>query len=434
MKKFLLCFLLVLTMVAITANASSVQIETDNYDIKVNDSITLSFTLDEISKLKGLQFDILYDSESLVLNGTQKGTLFDEAFVGGMSTDQDGTIKVVIAFLEAVDFSGEICSAEFTVLDGKQNVSVSASDFKVVSEAAEEIEATELTIFVTDATDENSAENSPDELPDYEEPDIDENESVEDPEIDENNGTNNGNSSSGETSSKPSGSHSNSANSSSEKGTDSGSVTTGNHSEEQDSQKEEVLFVDSDISSMEGATSQKVFVDIIGHWAEGNILNMAKAGIVNGVSDIEFQPDRSVTRAEFATMISKVLNLTESTENTYSDVAEDAWYKDVVLQCTKAGLIKGSEGKFRPDDLISREEMAVVIYRAKSYLGLTNVESNSKYSAFDDQDEISDWAKDAVTSIAQDGIINGIGNNMFAPKSSATRAQAVVVLEKILKL
>lgn len=400
-----------MVFVSSTVSAKSIHVNIGNNEVKANDRVTLSFVVDEIKQLKGLQFEILYDSESLVLKGTEKGSIFDEAFVGGMSTDKNGTIKVVVAFGSAMDFSGEICRAEFEVLDGKKNVYVKTSDVKVSSTEDETFEGSEIVIVVTDATESgdegNNAEGSTGE---------DNNDSVgKDTENSSGNGSH--------STTRPSGGLSN-----------SGNVKPDNKSQsEKKEDNKETLFVDSDISSINKENlPEKEFIDTVNHWAETNILAMAELGIVNGVSENEFQPDRNVTRAEFATMISKALELDEITENIYSDVPDDAWYKDVVLKCTKAGLIQGSDGMFRPNDLISREEMAVILYRAKHYIGLGNEETVSL--AFADKDEISAWAKDAVASMAHEGIINGMGDNMFAPKNSATRAQAVVVLERILKL
>lgn len=407
MKKFLLYILVILVFASSTVSAKSIRIDVNNKDIKANDRVTLSFAVDDIKQLRGIQFEILYDSENLVLKGTKKGSIFDEALVGGMSTDKNGTIKVIAALESAMDFSGEICSAEFDVLDGKKNVYVKTSDVKVSSDEEEDFEETETILVVTDVT-----ESSND---DEESNDGDNSESV---------GSGVGDSSgNGSVSTvRPSGGLSH-----------SGNIKPDNKSDSETEVKaEENLFVDSDISSMNKENlPKKEFTDTAGHWAESNILAMADMGIVNGVSENEFQPDRNVTRAEFATMISKVLKLNETTENIYHDVTDDAWYKDVVLKCTKAGLIQGSDGMFRPKDLISREEMAVILYRAKNYIGLTNEETMSL--TFADKDEISEWAKDAVMNMSYDGIINGMGDNMFAPKNSATRAQAVVVLERILK-
>jgi len=408
-KKFLLCVVFVVVFALTSVSAKTIQVNIDNEDVKVNSSITLSFAFDEIKQLKGLQFDILYDAESLVLKGTEKGSAFDDALVGGMSTDKNGTIKVVIAYSSEIDFSGEICSAEFEVLDGKKNVSVKVSNIKVASNDDETFEETEKLIVVADATEAEQEDSDEEDFGD--------------------NNSGSAGANTGSHGARPSGGHSDVVNNSAKKDSSPNNNSTSGNEDDKES-----LFVDSDVSSMNDTNkSEKVFADTVGHWAEASIHNMAGLGIVNGVSETEFQPDRGVTRAEFATLVSKVLDLDEASENVYSDVDDEAWYKTTVLNCTKVGLIQGSGGLFRPDDFISREEMAVILYRTMKYIDPENVATTLDVVAFADVSEISDWAREEVDCMVQNGIINGMGNNIFAPKSSATRAQAVVVLEKILK-
>lgn len=170
-----------------------------------------------------------------------------------------------------------------------------------------------------------------------------------------------------------------------------------------------------------------VFTDISNHWAKDEILKMAAKGVVNGKSEKTFAPDESVTRAEFAAMCARVLDLGNG-ENIFSDVAEDAWYKDVAAAMAKAGFMKGSQGLFRPNDYITRQEIAVVLANISRNKGLT---ATSAAPDFEDADKISEWAKDDVLYVTSLGLLNGISTKYFAPQSDATRAQVVVILSRL---
>ena len=80
---------------------------------------------------------------------------------------------------------------------------------------------------------------------------------------------------------------------------------------------------------------------------------------------------------------------------------------------------------------MSRQDMAVVIFRTAEKLGL---ELSGEAQAFDDNDDIADYAKNAVASLTASGIINGMGDGIFAPKSTVTRAQAAKVIYGLMKL
>ena len=180
---------------------------------------------------------------------------------------------------------------------------------------------------------------------------------------------------------------------------------------------------------------QPGFTDIEGHWAQADILDMARRGIVSGVNATSFDPERSVTRAEFATLAVKTLNLVSNALAGFSDVAADAWYYSYINAAANAGIVVGADGLFRPDDLITREEMAVVIAKACAYQG--GVETETVYhriEQFADRDQISAWAAPYVDTVTAAGLLSGMGDGVFAPQQNATRAQAVSLLRRLLDI
>ncbi len=172
------------------------------------------------------------------------------------------------------------------------------------------------------------------------------------------------------------------------------------------------------------------FDDVKTHWAKAFVMKMYSAGIVSGVTEKLFEPDRAVTRAEFAALIARTLKLSENSGDKFSDVESGSWYESSVNACADAGIISGFDGKFRPDDTITRFEMAVVISNAYTYL--EKAEKSGGIEKFADKEEMPEWAKSAVDLCVSAGIVSGMTDDTFDGESTATRAQAAVVLSKLI--
>lgn len=164
-------------------------------------------------------------------------------------------------------------------------------------------------------------------------------------------------------------------------------------------------------------------------WAAVAIMDLANKGIVSGRTTTEFAPNDSITRAEFAKILVGAFNLPIITASAgFADVADDAWYAPYVNTCYSAGIITGYDNTtFGPNDLVTRQDMAVMVMRAVSLKGLTVEIVNEKID-FADADEIGEYAVEAVSALQQGGVINGMTENTFAPTETATRAQAAKIL------
>lgn len=179
------------------------------------------------------------------------------------------------------------------------------------------------------------------------------------------------------------------------------------------------------------AEYNKTFTDIKGHWAEKDIEDMASWHIIKGVNEDNYLPEGNITRAEFTVLLVRSLGLdTTEYDGMFNDVSKDNWYANPVQAAVVHGLIKGFEGKFRPEDGISREEMAVLMIRAYESAG-GKVKEGEISPVFSDESEISTWAQDAVMKASSLGIVKGTGGGNFAPGENTTRAQAAVVLSRI---
>lgn len=178
---------------------------------------------------------------------------------------------------------------------------------------------------------------------------------------------------------------------------------------------------------------KKSFSDVNGHWAEKEILSLAENCIVNGVSEQEFRPDANITRSEFTAIVVRMLGLeTVKYSDTYVDVRDTDWFADAVSTASIAGLTSGSDGYFYPERNITREEMAKIIAQAWSLKSLKNLSAGEL--GFADSENVSEWAKKYVGAACKLGLIKGTDNNMFAPQKNATRAEAAVVVKRLLDM
>lgn len=170
-----------------------------------------------------------------------------------------------------------------------------------------------------------------------------------------------------------------------------------------------------------------VGVDYEGHWAQPAIEEWYDYGIVKGYSDGSFRPDNVVTRAEFVTMINNLFGFVDENTDMFSDVSSDDWFYHNINKAATAGIIKGANGMFRPQDKISRQEAAVVLSRAF----LLKADNEYAYSVFNDREYVADWAIGSVNALVESDYMKGRGNNELAPLANLTRAEALTLISNI---
>lgn len=181
----------------------------------------------------------------------------------------------------------------------------------------------------------------------------------------------------------------------------------------------------------------KNFPDSQGHWAQGYIELLANKLVVDGVTDTTFEPERNITRAEFAALVVRSLGLEQAAgSSSFNDVASGDWFAGVVGAATKAKIIDGYEDStFRPNQPIKREELAAMVVRALNYAGakptVTSERQNELLAKYTDANKIV-WAQQEVATAIEAGIIDGITDNTIAPTNQATRAQSAAMLKRLL--
>ncbi len=162
--------------------------------------------------------------------------------------------------------------------------------------------------------------------------------------------------------------------------------------------------------------------DISSHWAYNNINKLVSMNSVNGYPDGSFKPDNTITRAEFAAILVKTFKLTQQSGKTFTDTAGH-WAEEYIAAAAASGVVSGYDANtFGPDDLITREQMAVMIVRA------AKLSSATEEIPFADSGSISDWAREAFAAAAVNGIMKGYPDNTVQPQGNATRAEAVTMI------
>lgn len=173
----------------------------------------------------------------------------------------------------------------------------------------------------------------------------------------------------------------------------------------------------------------KVFNDIesVESWAGKQILKLYEMGVVCGDGSGTFRPNDSITREEFVKMVVSAFNIDGDNRAEFTDTDNNAWYSPYIGKAVSSGIINGmGNGEFGVGKNISREDMAVIVYRILS--ANNTVREKNAYISFDDSGEISTYALSAVSTLTREGILNGVGDNKFAPKSTATRAMVAVMI------
>ncbi|WP_171056284.1 S-layer homology domain-containing protein [Paenibacillus sinopodophylli] len=185
-------------------------------------------------------------------------------------------------------------------------------------------------------------------------------------------------------------------------------------------------------------SSAKTFNDVSTHWAKADIELLASKLVVNGVTESNFAPNSQITRAEFAALLVRSLGLpADAASASFADVKSSDWFAGAVAAAAKAKLVDGfSDNSFKPNDTITREQMAVMIARAITAAGVKAADAGQatgSLTAFKDQASISSWAQAAVAQAVEADIITGMTAETFVPAANATRAQAAVMLKRFLQ-
>lgn len=172
------------------------------------------------------------------------------------------------------------------------------------------------------------------------------------------------------------------------------------------------------------------FVDIVGPiWYADAVLYAYQNGLVNGMTLTTYEPMTQMNRAMLVTLLSRMAGVQDTAADAgFTDVPTNEWYANAVNWAYSNGIVMGmGDGTFAPTGTLTREQMAVILYRyATDYLGKDAV-CNGDLTKFPDADTASDWAQDALSWAVGAGLINGKGA-LLAPKDYTNRAEVATIL------
>ena len=176
-------------------------------------------------------------------------------------------------------------------------------------------------------------------------------------------------------------------------------------------------------TNMPNMTFAADFQDIKGHWAESEIDEWSSLGIIQGYNE-KFEPNKLMTRGDFAVVLDKLMKYQEIAENTFTDLNEK-YYTQALLKANCAKVITGDGQVIKPESKITREEAITILARA------FHIPIKSGNTNFADDEEISAWAKDYVKTLQELGYIQGKENNKFEPSAPITRAEVIKLFDNL---
>ena len=164
-------------------------------------------------------------------------------------------------------------------------------------------------------------------------------------------------------------------------------------------------------------------------WYHDGVHYVLDEGIMNGTGDSAFEPNEATTRAMIVTMLWRMENEPAAEASGFTDLEKGSWYEAAVNWAAASQIVTGYDEKtFGPNDKITREQLAAILFRySKAEAG----GGAMGLAGFDDEDQISDWAREPLLWAVTDGIINGMTETTLEPQGSATRAQVATMIMRL---
>lgn len=198
------------------------------------------------------------------------------------------------------------------------------------------------------------------------------------------------------------------------------------------------VIIDSGHLSIYGvgySDAGKKYSDIKSHWAKEAIDYMLSRGLISGTTSSKFSPDKAVSRSTLVTALGKLagIDVNKYKKVSFSDVESSIYYAPYAEWAYKEGIISAESGKFGPDKTVSREEAALIFSNFINACGYS-LPTVREAVSFADKADIGNSCQDAVKAMQQIGIMMAEGDNKFNPKANVTRAQASMMLYRLIKL
>ena len=189
-----------------------------------------------------------------------------------------------------------------------------------------------------------------------------------------------------------------------------------------------VAYVKDDAAVVEPTTG---FNDVADKdWFADAVKYVADKGMMNGTSKTTFGPNDSTTRGMIVTVLYRLENEPSAAAASFTDVVSGQYYTDAVAWANANGIVTGyGNGKFGPNDVVTREQLAAILYRYAQYKGY-DITKKADLSGYSDNGQVSAYAKDALAWANAAKLINGVTNTTLVPQGNATRAQVSAILHR----
>jgi hypothetical protein len=173
-----------------------------------------------------------------------------------------------------------------------------------------------------------------------------------------------------------------------------------------------------------------VFSDIEGHWAKDDIFGLTKSGVISGFTDGTFRPENTITREQAVKLLLRLIQYPISTTvSTYfSDISKSRWSNHYIQTALELGLLNLGSKSFSPEEPMSREEMSVMVCK------ILQLPQDKNTLDFNDMSTLLEDHKGYIGTLVKFGIITGFEDNTFRPKDHLTRAQSVAIMSRILQI
>ncbi len=166
-------------------------------------------------------------------------------------------------------------------------------------------------------------------------------------------------------------------------------------------------------------------------WFYDSVVYVYQNDLMNGMNETTFAPQSNLSRAMFVTIIGRLYGAEGVETSDFTDVKANSWYSGYVGWAVKNGIVNGfGNGIFKPNDPLTREQMAAVVDRFIDSFGIRTTTFGGMYH-FNDEEKVSSWALDSLAALRNSGVVKGDNNLNFNPKQNITRAEAATIVMRL---
>lgn len=195
-----------------------------------------------------------------------------------------------------------------------------------------------------------------------------------------------------------------------------------------------IIFRTSSFGTFAAAYTPRFYADMENaHWAKSPVAALAARGVIQGVSEREFAPDRPVTRADYVLLLMRAFEPAagEQPDKTFRDVPAEAYYYEAVAAAQSLGIAGGDGLNFHPEDAVTRQDMMVLADRVIRAAGIRPASSSTPLNSFSDRTQVASYAQESISRLTELGVVQGTGGQL-EPLRPTTRAEAAALIHRLL--